>query len=254
MQARWGSHGDYEIIALAPQSPQEAYTLTITAFNLAERYRCPVMLMLDECVGHMTEKVTIPTADTIEIIERRLTDAKPGEYLPYATNGDEIPAMAHAGSGHRYHITGLTHDERGYPDMSAAAQDKLVRRLCDKIRDHADEIVLLEEDGMDDADVVVLSYGITSRVARAAIDGARRQNIKVGGLRLITLWPFCETRIRELAPRVKAFVVPEINYGQVTLEVERCAAGQAGVVGVYHMGGGVHDPAEIQSAIVEAAT
>jgi 2-oxoglutarate ferredoxin oxidoreductase subunit alpha len=254
MQARWGSHGDYEIIALAPQSPQEAYFLTIEAFNLAEKYRTPVLLMLDECIGHMTEKVTIPAAAEIELTPRRLTDRKPGNYLPFAAGPDQVPEMVHAGMGHRFHVTGLTHDEKGYPVMSAACQDKLVRRLCDKIRNHVDEIVMLEEDQMDDCEVAVVSYGITSRVVRAAIDSAREAGLKVGSLRLLTIWPFCETRIRELAPRVKAFVVPEINYGQLSLEVERCAAGQAAVILVPHMGGGVHDPAVIRRAIEEAVS
>ena len=253
MQARWGSHGDYEIIAVAPQSPQEAFTLTIDAFNLAEKYRTPVMVMLDECVGHMTEKVVIPEADTIELTERRLSDKPPGEYLPFEYGEDLIPDMAHAGSGHRYHITSLTHDERGYPVMSAEVQDKLVRRLCDKIRKNAHEIFLLEEDGLDDAEIVVVSYGITSRVARAGIDGARQKGLKVGSLRLRTVWPFPEQLIRTLAERVKAFVVPEINYGQITLEVERCAAGRAPAILMPHMGGDVHDPADIQRVIEEAA-
>jgi len=253
MQARWGSHGDYEIIALAPQSPQEAYYLTIDAFNLSEQYRVPVMVMLDECIGHMTERVVIPEASEIEITPRRMTDAAVGEYLPYKVGADMIPAMAHAGDGHRYHVTGLTHDERGYPVMSAECHDGLVRRLCDKIRDNADEIVRLEEDGVDGCEVAVICYGITSRVTRAAIDGARANGVKVGCIRLLTIWPFCETRIRELAPEVKAFVVPEINYGQLSLEVERCAAGQAKVTLVPHMGGNVHDPADIQRAIEEAA-
>jgi 2-oxoglutarate ferredoxin oxidoreductase subunit alpha len=253
MQARWGSHGDYEIIALAPQSPQEAYSLTITAFNLSERYRVPTMVMLDECVGHMTEKVAIPSAETIEIEPRRVTQKPPDEYLPYACGEDMIPEMAHAGAGYRYHITGLTHDERGYPVMSAETQDKLVRRLCDKIRKRTDEIVILEQDELEDADVVVVSYGITSRVARAAIDGARERGLKVGGLRLVTVWPFPERLIKELSERVRAFVVPEINYGQIALEVERCAAGRAATVLLPHMGGGVHDPADIQRAIEEAA-
>ena len=254
MQARWGSHGDYEIIALAPQSPQEAYTLTIEAFNLAEKYRTPVMVMLDECIGHMTEKVVIPEADSIELTERRKTDKPPGEYLPFAVGEDMIPDMAHAGEGHRYHITGLTHDEQGYPVMSAEVQDKLVRRLCDKIRNNTDEIVMLEEDGLDDADVVVLSYGITSRVARAAVDDARAKGLKVGRLRLLTVWPFPERLIGELAEKVKAFVVPEINYGQLVLEVERCAAGRATTILLPHMGGDVHDPAVILQAIEEAAS
>ncbi len=252
MQARWGSHGDYEIIALAPESPQEAYSLTIEAFNLAEEYRVPVMVMLDECIGHMTEKVVIPEADTIELRPRRMTDAAVGEYLPYAVGADQIPAMAHAGDGHRYHITGLTHDERGYPAMDAKTHDVLVRRLCDKIRNNEQKIVMLEEDGLDDADVVVVAYGITSRVSRAAIEMGREKGIKIGLLRMKTIWPFPETRIRELAPQVKAFIVPEINYGQMSLEVERCAGGQAKTVLLPHMGGDVHDPADILAAIEEA--
>jgi 2-oxoglutarate ferredoxin oxidoreductase subunit alpha len=253
MQARWGSHGDYEIIAVAPQSPQEAYYLTIKAFNLAEQYRTPVMVMLDECIGHMTEKVVIPAAADITITPRRKTDKPPGEYLPFAAGADLVPAMAHAGEGYRYHVTGLTHDERGYPAMSAACQDTLVRRLCDKIRNRADEIVMLEEDEVEGCEVAVVSYGITSRVARAAIEEARAAGLKVGSVRLLTIWPFCAERIRQLAGEVKAFVVPEINYGQISLEVERCAAGRAPVTLVPHMGGGVHDPADIRRAIEEAA-
>ncbi|MCP4548173.1 MAG: 2-oxoacid:acceptor oxidoreductase subunit alpha [bacterium] len=253
MQARWGSHGDYEIIALAPQSPQEAFTLMIDAFNLAERYRLPVMVMLDECIGHMTEKVVIPEACEIEIRPRRISTKEKGEYLPYEIGADMVPDMAHAGEGHRYHITGLTHDERGYPAMDAEVHDKLVRRLCDKVREQADDIIMLDEDGMDGAEIVLISYGITSRVARASIEATRAAGIKVGSLRLQTLWPFPEKRIGELAGKVKAFVVPEVNYGQISLEVERCAAGRAQTLLVPHMGGGVHDPAVITRAIEEAA-
>jgi len=253
MQARWGSHGDYEIIALAPQSPQEAYYLVIEAFNLSETYRVPVIVLLDECIGHMTEKVVIPEAAEIEITPRRMTDKAPGEYEPFAVGADLIPAMAHAGDGHRYHITGLTHDAKGYPVMEADCHDDLVRRLCDKIRNNADKIIRLEEDEVEGCDVVVVSYGITSRVTRAAIEGARASGLKVGSIRLLTLWPFCENRIRELAPLVKGFVIPEINYGQISLEIERCAAGQAPVRLIPHMGGGVHDPADIQRVIEEVA-
>jgi 2-oxoglutarate ferredoxin oxidoreductase subunit alpha len=254
MQARWGSHGDYELIALAPDSPQEAFDLTIEAFNLSERYRVPVMVMLDECVGHMTEKVVIPPAEEIEIVERRYTKLPPNEYLPYRPGPDGIPEMVKAGDGYRIHTTGLTHDERGYPVMSAEAQEKLVRRLVEKIRNHAHEIHHIEEEEIDDAEVVVVSYGITSRVARPAIEGARKKGIKVGSLRLLTVWPFPERRVRDLARNVKGFVVPEINYGQIVLEVERCAAGQAPAVLVPHGGGDVHDPRQIQKAIEEVAT
>ncbi len=253
MQARWGSHGDYEIIALAPQSPQEAFTLTIEAFNLAEKYRTPVFVMLDECIGHMTERVVIPEADQIKILPRKMTDKPKGEYLPYEVGEDQIPSMAHAGEGHRYHITGLTHDDRGYPAMDPKVQDTLVRRLCDKIRDKARDIVMIEEEEVEGAEIILLSYGITSRVSRAAIDAARAKGIKVGTVRLLTVWPFPDWRVKELAEQVKAIVVPEINYGQISLEVERCAEGKAETILVPHMGGTVHNPDDILRAIEEAA-
>ncbi len=254
MQARWGSHGDYEIIALCPNSPQECYDLTIRAFNLAEEYRVPVMMMMDECVGHMTEKVVIPDADDIELTERRYTTAKPGEYLPYQTDGNIVPPMAKAGDGHRFHVTGLTHDERGYPDMNADAQEKGVRRLVEKIRSNADKIALLEESEIEGADVVVVSYGITSRVAVKAIEMAKTAGVKVGHLRLITVWPFPETRIRELASRVKAFVMPELNYGQMFFELQRVVEGKAKTYLIPHGGGTVHDPEVICQKILEAAS
>jgi 2-oxoglutarate ferredoxin oxidoreductase subunit alpha len=253
MQARWGSHGDYELIALCPKSPQEAFDFTVDAFNLAELYRTPVLVMLDECVGHMTEKVIIPEADKIEIVSRRLTSRKPEEYQPYALNGGMVPEFARAGDGYRFHTTGLTHDERGYPDMSVACQEKCVRRLVNKIRDNADQIVRFDEAGTDDAEVVVVSYGITSRVTREGVDIARGKGIKVGHIRLIVAWPFPEKRIRELAGKVKGFVVPEINLGQMVLEVERCSGGKAPAILVGHVGGGVHDPQDIADAIVRAA-
>jgi len=253
MQARWGSHGDYEIIALCPNSPQECFDLTITAFNLAEEYRVPVMFMMDECVGHMTEKVVIPPADQIEVVPRRHTHKSVEDYLPYGTNGDLVPEMAHAGDGYNFHVTGLTHNERGYPDMTLPTQDHLVRRLQNKILNAVDRITMTEEEQIDGADVVVVSYGITSRVAQRAIEAARKQGLRVGKLRLITAWPFPEKKIRELAAKVKAFVVPELNLGQMVREVERAAAGQAKTFAVSHAGGGVHNPEDILKVIVEAS-
>jgi 2-oxoglutarate ferredoxin oxidoreductase subunit alpha len=253
MQAKWGSHGDYEIIALCPNSPQECFDLTIKAFNLAEEYRVPVMFMMDEVVGHMSEKVVIPPADEIEVTPRKHTHKSVEDYLPYGTNGDLVPEMAHAGDGYNFHVTGLTHDERGYPNMTLPTQDKLVRRLRDKIRNNVDRITLTEEENIDDADVVVVSYGITSRVAQRAIGVARERGLRVGKLRLITAWPFPEQKIRDLAARVKAFVVPELNLGQMVHEVKRAANGQARTFAVSHAGGGVHNPDEILKVIVEAA-
>jgi len=251
MQARWGSHGDYEIIALSPNSPQECFDLAIRAFNLAEEFRVPVMLMMDECVGHMTEKVVIPPAERIEIYPRRHTRLPPGEYKPFAPGPDLVPEMVHAGEGYRFHITGLTHDERGYPSMTAAAQDRLVKRLKAKITRAADRLACYEADGIEDAEVVVVSYGITSRVAQRAVELARARGAKVGRLRLITVWPFPTRQLRALARHIKAFVVPELNLGQMVLEVERAAAGQAETVSVPHAGGGVHDPEQILDAIME---
>ncbi|MBM3319758.1 MAG: 2-oxoacid:acceptor oxidoreductase subunit alpha [Candidatus Eisenbacteria bacterium] len=251
MQARWGSHGDYGIIALSPNSPQECFNRTIQAFNLSEKYRVPVLVMMDECVGHMTEKVVIPEPDEIEVVPRRLSPLPPGEYLPYAANGDKVPDMVTAGEGYRIHTTGLTHDERGYPVMTAEAQDKLVRRLRAKIDDNAGKIHDYECKRLDEADVVVVSYGITSRVARAAIDAALDDGLRVGEIRLITVWPFPSGLIRDLAARTKAFVVPEINLGQIVLEVERAAAGGARTISVTHAGGWVHDPQTIYHAIRE---
>jgi len=253
MQARWGSHGDYQIIALCPNSPQECFDLAVRAFNFAEQYRVPVMLMMDEVVGHMTEKVVIPPAEQIEVVPRRHTRKSHDDYQPYATNGDGVPDMAHAGDGYNFHVTGLTHDARGYPAMNAQAQDSLVRRLQSKIHDAANEIALYEEEYLDDADVAVVSYGITSRVAQRAIELARAQGLKVGKFRLITAWPFPERRVRELAAKVKVLVVPELNLGQMVREVERAAAGLARTVAITHAGGGVHDPRHILAAIVEAA-
>ncbi len=251
MQARWGSHGDYAIIAMSPNSPQEAFDLTIDAFNLSERYRVPTLLMMDECVGHMTEKVVVPSYEAIDLVPRRMTALSPEEYRPYRPGPDLVPEMVAAGQGYRIHTTGLTHDERGYPAMTAAAQQALVPRLIEKIRRNAPDIFRVEESNIEGAEVVVVSYGITSRVARAAVQRARAEGRAVGELRLITLWPFPEARIAELAHSVRGFVVPEINLGQIALEVERCAGGRARTIHVPHAGGWVHDPRDIYAAIVE---
>ncbi len=250
MQARWGSHGDYEAIALAPNSPQECFDLTIECFNLAEEYRTPVFLMMDECVGHMTEKVVIPPPDSIELTPRKYTTQKPGEYYPYKDLDGLVPRMIKAGDGYNVHITGLTHDERGYPAMNAKAQQVLVNRLIDKIRTNVDKIIRIEEDGMDDADIVVVSYGISSRVAVRGVDLARERGLKVGHLRLITVWPFPEKFIEELANRIKAFVVVEMNKGQIVREVQRCANGKVPTSGVLNAGGAVHPPEEILECIM----
>ncbi|MGD9057145.1 MAG: 2-oxoacid:acceptor oxidoreductase subunit alpha [Desulfobacterales bacterium] len=260
MQARWGSHGDYEIIALSPNSPQELFDLTIRAFNLAEKFRTPVLVMTDAEVGHMTERVIIPPPEEIELVQRPLVrkgDVEPDHFRIYrdSESGDDghVAPMAIAGEGFRFHITGLTHDERGYPAMNAEASEWNIKRLVNKIRLHRDEIIQVEERHLEDAEIVVVSYGISARTSLWPIEQARKEGIRIGYLRLITVWPFPVEQIRALAKKIRAFVVPEINEGQILREVERCAAGQAQVIGVNRLGGDILEPQQVLSALRAAA-
>jgi len=188
-----------------------------------------------------------------DLFHRRRPEVGPEEYLPYKPDADLVPPMAVAGEGYHFHVTGLTHDERGYPVMTAEAQDRLVRRLVDKIRLNKHDIIRYKETQVEDADIVVCAYGISVRIAQLAVRMARDEGIRAGLLQLITVWPFPEERIRELSSQAKAFLVPEINYGQMVLEVERCAGGGARTILVPHMGGSVHTPQTILEAIREAA-
>jgi 2-oxoglutarate ferredoxin oxidoreductase subunit alpha len=249
MQARWGSHGHYEIIAVVPWSVQESFDLTIKAFNLAERYRTPVLIMGDAEVGHLTEKLVVPRQDEIEVWDRKRPQHPPGRFKSFEPDEDLIPPMASAGEGYHIFVESLTHDERGYPDTTAPAHQELVTRLIQKIRRHRFDIYDYEETEVDGADVVVLSYGISARIAARAIDLARAKGMKVGFLRLRTAWPFPEERIRQISTRVTGFVVPEINMGQMVREVERVAVDTCGVLSVPHAGGDIHDPEEIMDAI-----
>ncbi len=250
MQARWGSHGVQEVIAYAPSSPQEMFDFTIKAFNMAEQFRTPVMIMTDEVVGHMMERVVIDP-ENIQITPRRKPTVPYEEFVPYRAGEDLVPEMACAGEGYRVHVTGLTHDEYGYPDMSLEAQAALVTRLADKIRKNADQIIEYEEQFIDDAEIVIVSYGISARASWRSLELAREKGIRVGMLKLNTVWPFPEERIAELAGTVKGFVVPELNLGQIVLEVERSAAGKAIVKLVPHAGGGIHQPEQVLDAIEE---
>ena len=252
MQARWGSHGDYEVIALSPSSPQESFELAIHAFNLSEKYRMPVLIMSDECVGHMTEKVVIPPAEEIDLIERRYTTKKPGEAWPYEVDENLIAPLLPVGKGYRFHVTGLTHDYRGYPIINAEAQDTQVRRLVDKVRKHTEEIIWIEEQDIEGAEIILISYGISARVMQPAITRAKKDGIKVGQIKLVTVWPFPERRIREIAVKVKALMMVEMNFGQIYWEMERCAAGKCRCSLMGHAGGTVHNPDDIYKGIKEA--
>ena len=253
MQAKWGSHGDYGIVAYSPWSPQEVFDLTVHAFNIADRYRIPVILLGDEVVGHMVERVIIPPADQIPIWERKKPKTKPGKpFLPFqAQDEDLIPPIAHAGDGYRIHYTGLTHDEQGYPDMSAEVHQNLVNRLVKKIHHNADHIIQTEDAFLEDARIVVISFGSTARSARRAVRDARALGIPAGFLRLISIWPFPQKLVLSLAEKVDAFIVAEMNLGQMTHEVERHV--QQPVTGVHHAGGRMMAPDPILDAIKEVA-
>jgi len=251
MQARWGSHGDYGCIALAPSSPQDCFDLTIQAFNLSEIYRQPVFVLGDEVIGHMTEKVVIPRREDLKIVQRPKPKQAPSHYLGFDTKGPLPAPMAVAGAGYHVHVTGLTHDERGYPVITDVVQERHVRHIVDKIRRNADKIIQVETVGLEDAEVAVVAYGCTARVARQAVEDLRTRGHRVGLIRLVTLWPFPSNLIRSVAEQVKAFVVPEINYGQMAYEVDRTAQGKAEVLLMALMGGSIHTPAEIEEAVGE---
>jgi 2-oxoglutarate ferredoxin oxidoreductase subunit alpha len=250
MQVKWGSHGDYEPIAYAPSSCQECFDFTIKAFNTSDYYRVPTFVMADEIAGHMTERVVIPDASQIPYVGRKRP--VPGEKrLLYETDESLIPAMPFVGEGYRMHVTGLTHDERGYPATFPDPHDRLVRRINEKIRLHANEIVAVEEWRLEDADIAVVSFGSTARTARRAVDIAREDGIKAGLLRLITLWPFADKHIKALDQRVRAFVVAEVNLGQMATQVERFTAKP--VLRANHAGGEMMPPEPIFDAIREAS-
>lgn len=247
MQARWGSHGDYEIIALSPSSVQECFDFTAEAFNLAEKYRVPVMVMSDEIIGHMREKITIP--EEVDITYRKMPEESPEKYLPYKAPSDGTSAMPAFGDGYKVHITGLTHDERGYPDASnPQTHFKLVNRLCNKIRKHTDDIARIKDEFTEDADVIILSYGAPARSALTAVKNAREQNIKAGYVKLETVWPFPEKLIKDAATSAQKVIVVEMNLGQIYYEVERILPDKE-VELLPKIGGEIHLPTEILDKI-----
>ncbi|SHI93699.1 2-oxoacid:acceptor oxidoreductase subunit alpha [Lutispora thermophila] len=251
MQARWGTHGDHPVIALTPSSVRETFDLTIRAFNLSEKYRVPVILLMDEIIGHMRERVELPDAFEIEIVNRKKPTVGRDQYLPYKADEDLIPPMANYGEGYRFHVTGLAHDETGFPTNSPAMADKLYRRLMDKIEMHKDDIIQWEEENTDDADVVIVSIGGVSRAADTAMKQLREKGYKVGTFRPITVWPFPEKRLLELASKVKTFVVAEMNLGQIALEVERIIKDKAELKKVNKVNGEAIYPEEIIARIEE---
>jgi 2-oxoglutarate ferredoxin oxidoreductase subunit alpha len=225
------------------------FNLTIEAFNFAETYRVPALVMGDEIVAHMWEKVMIPQVAEIKVVNRKKPREPPDKYEPFMPDDDLVPPMACFGEGYRFHATGLTHDEYGYPrTQSSEVQSKLVRRLCEKVTRNEDRIIKVEKVMLEDADVAVVAYGIVARAALSAVRKARESGIKAGLLRLITLWPFADKQVAEVAKQVKAIVVPEMNCGQMVREVER-AAKETPVAFLSKLGEDPHTPAEILDVI-----
>lgn len=252
MQARWGTHGDHPIIALSPWTVREAFDATVQAVNYSERFRTPVIVLLDEVVGHMREKVVLPEPAELKLYPRRNpedSNTSASAYKPYTPMSDLVPNPADFGKGHRIHVTGLIHDETGFPTGSPKVTEETIRRLHEKIRIAEDEITHYDEFFMEDAEYAVIAYGGTARTAYAAVADARKKGIKVGLVRLMTIWPFANKAVKAVVRSVKAILVPEMNYGQLVLEVERVAGGQAAVISLPKYNTEIFTPQEICAAI-----
>lgn len=247
MQARWGTHGDHPVIVLAPSSVQEIYDLTITAFNMSEKYMVPVVLLYDEVVGHMREGIVFN--EPKEVIQRTRPSASPQDYVPYSTGDDLIPALAPFGTGYRYHITGLSHDETGFPTNNQRIIEDLVVRLNDKIDMHAGDIIQYKAYDLDDAEVILLAYGSPVRTSRQVQKQARERGEKVGLLQLVTLWPFPHAIIRDLYARNQArFVIPELSLGQLADEVSKSVPREK-ILRVNRNDGSLITPAQLEQAV-----
>jgi 2-oxoglutarate ferredoxin oxidoreductase subunit alpha len=251
MQARWGTHGDHPIIALVPNSVKECYTLTARALNLTERLRVPVVVLLDEIIGHTNEKVVLELEEPI--VNRKGPDAPPDKYLPYRHTEDAIPPMAtFAKDGYRFHVTGLAHDETGFPTNKAEEIDKLNRRLNDKLEIHRETIVDVVTTGCEKAEIGIFAYGSVARAANQAIQLAAKEGIDVGLIRPRTLWPFPDRELLELTGRIKKIIVPEMNLGQMAHEVEWAVRGSAEVIQFHRVDGQPIRPSQILNLIKEA--
>jgi 2-oxoglutarate ferredoxin oxidoreductase subunit alpha len=249
MQARWGTHGDHPIIALSPSSVRETFDLTVRAFNFAERYRTPVIVLMDEVIGHMRERVELPDPATVE---RPGTTVPPEWYKPFENFSGDVPPLVPFGEGYRYHVTGLHHDERGYPTARLEEIQPWLERIFRKIDSSLSDVLLYDHDGVTDAETLVIAYGATARAARSAVDVARERGRKVGFLKLKTIWPFAEEVVEHAAARLHRVVVPELNRGQLALEVER-VVGRHKVRRINRADGEMIQPAEILATIEEWA-
>jgi 2-oxoglutarate/2-oxoacid ferredoxin oxidoreductase subunit alpha len=253
MQARWGTHGDHPIIALCPSTVRECYEVTIKAFNFSEKYRNPVIILVDEVVAHMREKITLDDTENIEIFNRVKPTVPPEWYIPYEDTLKGVPAMANFGEGYRYHVTGLTHDVRGFPTSRPDEIDPFIRRLFRKISQNYGDISIAEFYMTDDADISIIAYGCVARSAKRAVMDAREKGLKVGLLKLVTLWPFMRDAVEKVLQRSKITIVPEMNMGQISREVKRVNRGESKVFTINRVDGKIITPQDILARIKEVS-
>ncbi|MGL5257722.1 MAG: 2-oxoacid:acceptor oxidoreductase subunit alpha [Proteocatella sp.] len=251
MQARWGTHGDHPVIALSPTSVKETFELTVKAFNFAEKFRTPVILLMDEVVGHLRENIDIPEQGELEVIDRKRPSCNPEEYIPYENTEDMVPAMADFGTGYRYNITGLFHDETGFPTNSTDIAGKQLDRLMKKIENNFDEINIYEEYKLDDAEYMFITFGGMARSVKEAIIELREKGIKAGAFIPKTVWPFPEKQVAELSAKMNKVFVAEMNLGQMILEVQRSAKDKSNIYGINKANGEIITPEEIINRFME---
>lgn len=251
MCAKWGTHGDHAAITLVPASVQEIFEETVRAFNLAEKYRMPVLLMPDEIVGHMRERIEFPEPGELAVIDRTPPSVPPEQYKPYDTAFGDVPPLASFGSDYRFHVTGLNKMQDGFPTTKAAVVQAEEERQLRKVEAKRADIMKWEEYLVDDAEVVIVAFGSTSRSARFAVNEARKEGIRAGLFRLITFWPFPEERLLAISKSVKAFITPEMSLGMCNGVVKGCVEGNAPVHGIYRVDGEPVNPGEILAKIKE---
>jgi 2-oxoglutarate ferredoxin oxidoreductase subunit alpha len=252
MQARWGTHGDHSIIVLTPATVRECFDVTVMAFNFSEAYRTPVIVLMDEVVGHMRETVVLPPPEEVSVVDRIQPTVPPEWYIPYEDTATGVPPMGIFGSGYRYHVTGLTHDVRGFPTQRPDEVDFFIRRMFRKITEHFAEIHVGKTFLTEDAQIVVVAYGSVARSARRAVKEARQHGVRAGFFQPITLWPFMRQAVEQFADQAVTLIVPEMNMGQISREVKRVSAGRASVMTLNRVDGGLVTPDEILSKILEA--
>ncbi len=252
MQARWGSHGDYPIVAYAPSSVRETYDLTVRAINAAEMLRTPVFILSDAMIGHIREAIDLPDPSELKLVERRKPGPGEEDFAPHrgSQDGSEIPPMARFGEGFRFHVDSNVHDEYGFPATERNdIADKLIRRLNNKVKAHVDELVVVEQDRLDDADIAIFAFGSSARSALEAVEMARAKGLRVGLLKAMTLWPFPEEHVEKWTRRIKAWVVPEMNLGQMVREVRLVVQGRVPVHQLNRVDGLLIEPHQILSLI-----